>query len=158
MGMPVKLSDELVLAARMEAQATERTITSQIEHWAKLGRAAEAALSYGEVVKLKLAGFDAEAPVAKAKTSRSEMRKRLESVSHSRARENVLDALRAAGRPVYEATPDHPGYVTRIEADGKRMVGRFEGRRFVHQHPPGKEQQIACGCALSSPAKKVASR
>lgn len=158
MGMPVKLSDELVLAARMEAEATERTITSQIEHWAKLGRAAEAALSYGEVVKLKLAGFNAEAPVAKTKTNRSDMRKRLESMTQTRVRSGVLDALRAAGRPVYEATPDHPGYVTRIDAEGQRTVGRFEGRQFVHQHPPGKAQEIACGCTLSGPAKKAATR
>lgn len=157
MGMPVKLSDELVLAARMEAEATERTITSQIEHWAKLGRAAEAALPYGEVVKLKLAAFNAEPPVAKAKTNRSDMRKRLDSMTQARVRSGVIDALRAAGRPVYEAT-DHPGYVMRIDPDGHRTVGRFEGRQFVHRHPPGKTPEIACGCTLSRPAKKAASR
>lgn len=39
MGMPVKLSDDPVRAARAEAKATDRSITAQIGHWAKLGRA-----------------------------------------------------------------------------------------------------------------------
>jgi len=38
MGMPVKLSDDLVLSARLEAEATDRSITAQIEHWAKIRR------------------------------------------------------------------------------------------------------------------------
>lgn len=38
MGMPVKLSDELVASARTEAASTDRSITGQIEHWAKIGR------------------------------------------------------------------------------------------------------------------------
>src|SRR5687768_12669187 len=100
MGMPVKLSDELVLAARMEAEATDRTITSQIEHWAKLGRAAEVQLSYGEVVKLKLAHTGAPKGAkggAKAKTpaTDAELRARLESVTQSGERSSVLEALRA---------------------------------------------------------------
>nr|PZN05732.1 MAG: hypothetical protein DIU74_01665 [Pseudomonadota bacterium] len=152
MGMPVKLSDELVLAARMEAEATDRTITSQIEHWAKLGRAAEAVLSYEEVLRLKLADLSRSRP----ETTRADMRARLESVlKSSRGRGQIVEVLRAQGRPVYEALPEHPGYIVRIEADGKRTVGRFEGRRFMHQHPAG----IACDCGVSARAKKkVATR
>jgi hypothetical protein len=41
MGQPVKLSDTLVLDARLVGEATERSIASQIEFWAKLGRAME---------------------------------------------------------------------------------------------------------------------
>ena len=41
MGMPVKLSDELVESAREEAANTDRSITGQIEHWAKIGRSVE---------------------------------------------------------------------------------------------------------------------
>ena len=54
MGMPVKLSDELVLSARIEAEGADRSITAQIEHWAKLGRAAEVALGYTSATALKL--------------------------------------------------------------------------------------------------------
>jgi ParD-like antitoxin of type II bacterial toxin-antitoxin system len=56
MGMPVKLSDELVPSARIEAEGADRSITAQIEHWAKLGRAAEVALGYTSVTALKRSG------------------------------------------------------------------------------------------------------
>jgi hypothetical protein len=41
MSQPVKLSDQLVLDARLMGEATERSIAGQIEFWAKLGRAIE---------------------------------------------------------------------------------------------------------------------
>jgi hypothetical protein len=39
MSQPVKLSDALVLDARLTAEAAERSIAGQIEYWAQLGRA-----------------------------------------------------------------------------------------------------------------------
>ena len=53
MGMPVKLSDELVESAREEAANTDRSITGQIEHWAKIGRSVETVLKHQEVQTLK---------------------------------------------------------------------------------------------------------
>ena len=41
MSQPVKLSDELVLDARLTSKAAERSIAGQIEFWAQLGRAIE---------------------------------------------------------------------------------------------------------------------
>ena len=41
MGQPVKLSDALVLDARIAAEAQERSIAGQVEFWAKLGRSVE---------------------------------------------------------------------------------------------------------------------
>jgi len=43
----------LVKLARKEAGAADRSITSQIEHWAKLGRAVESALGHVDVLALK---------------------------------------------------------------------------------------------------------
>src|ERR1700758_1794216 len=53
MGMPVKLSDELVNVARKEAAAADRSITAQIEHWAKLGQSVEAALRHEDALAVK---------------------------------------------------------------------------------------------------------
>ena len=53
MGMPVKLSDELVASARKEAASTDRSITGQIEHWAKIGRSDETVLRHQDVQALK---------------------------------------------------------------------------------------------------------
>ncbi|MBX9692585.1 MAG: ParD-like family protein [Cyanobacteria bacterium] len=41
MSQPVKLSDELVLDARLVSELGERSIAGQIEFWARLGRAIE---------------------------------------------------------------------------------------------------------------------
>jgi hypothetical protein len=40
MGMPVRIEDDLYIAARDQAKAQHRTIAGQIEFWAKIGRAA----------------------------------------------------------------------------------------------------------------------
>ena len=38
MSQPVKLSDSLVLDARLAGEAVERSIAGQVEFWARLGR------------------------------------------------------------------------------------------------------------------------
>jgi predicted nucleotidyltransferase len=53
MPQPVKLSDPLINAARTIAPDTDRSIAGQIEHWARLGRAAEKVLSVEESLQLK---------------------------------------------------------------------------------------------------------
>ncbi len=123
MGMPVKLSDDLVRAARAQAEATDRSITSQIEHWAKLGRAVEIALPHGDALALKV---DPEA------TSRfARVRSVLERVARSDNRDTVLAELAASGLPLYEADPQDPEGIIQVDREGGRVAGRFEGRRFV---------------------------
>ena len=56
MAQPVELSDDLVLDARLTGEASERSISWQIEHWARLGRAVDAVLRSGEVLALKRRG------------------------------------------------------------------------------------------------------
>ncbi len=41
MSTAVKLSDELASAARAESEVWSRSMTQQIEHWARIGRAVE---------------------------------------------------------------------------------------------------------------------
>lgn len=50
-GNAVRLSEELIGEARNEAAIMSRSITSQVEHWAKLGRAIEQSpgFDYGRV-------------------------------------------------------------------------------------------------------------
>lgn len=62
MGMAVKLSDDLVKEAREEAEVTDRSLTSQIEHWARLGRKVERVLQHEEILNLKRAGETPPAP------------------------------------------------------------------------------------------------
>jgi hypothetical protein len=52
MSQPVKLSDELVLDARLTAEIAERSIAGQIEFWAQLGRAIEPLLEGSRALAL----------------------------------------------------------------------------------------------------------
>ena len=135
MGMPVKLSDELVQSARREAEVTDRSITAQIEHWAKLGRAVEAALKYPDVLAIKRSGGDL-ANAFDGKAKRQAVHARLERIATSNDRSQVTDALRRRGKPVYGTDPAYPGMVVRIDPDGTRTPGHFENRRFVPAASP----------------------
>lgn len=128
MGMPVKLSDELVRLARKEADAADRSITAQIEHWATLGRAVEAALRHEDALAVKRSGGDLEK--AFAGPSRQAIHTLLQNVAGAIDRAELARRL-THGRVVYQTDPNGSGMIMRIEPDGTRTVGRFEKRRFV---------------------------
>jgi hypothetical protein len=61
-GIPVRLSEALTVRARSVAQVLDRSLTEQVEHWARLGQVVEAAISAGTVHRLKARSFDPELP------------------------------------------------------------------------------------------------
>jgi hypothetical protein len=130
MGMPVKLSDELVLSARIEAEGADRSITAQIEHWAKLGRAAEVALGYSSATALKRSGGKI-ATVLGNRASYNSVIEVLTKLVSSGDRRDVKTAVRASGKPAYGMDSAHPGLVVREDPDGTRTPGRFVNRKFV---------------------------
>ena len=117
MSQPVKLSDALVLDARLTAESAERSIAGQIEFWAKLGRALEPLLEGAQAMALSRAG--AARPLSEC----------LESADSPEGRKRVAEHLNTLPYPHYEAS-DTPGLLVRITADGKRSIGRFVNRRF----------------------------
>lgn len=121
MPQPVKLSDELVEDARVASDATERSIAGQVEFWARLGRALEPALRGDQVIALKRRG------------DQRSLRDLLESVSTAEGRARLDTVLAARPFPHFEAGEHGSGNVIKIDADGTRTVGRFEGRVFVAQ-------------------------
>lgn len=129
MGMPVKLSDELVTAARAEAEASQRSIAAQVEHWARLGQAVEAVLPHPDVVALKRApDLSAAFP---DRSKREAVLAILDRLGASPERDAALRRVRGGEGPVYGSDADYPGLVVRIDPDGTRTPGRFEKRRFV---------------------------
>ncbi len=118
MSQPVKLSDDLVLDARLTSDLAERSIAGQIEYWAQLGRAIEPLLRGAQVLALRRAG----------KTrSLSEC---LEVVDSDQGRRRVAEFLESQPFPHYEPASDCPGMLVRIDADGTRTIGRFVNRQF----------------------------
>ena len=118
MSQPVKLSDGLVLDARLIAQAAERSIAGQIEFWAQLGRAIEPLIEGAQALALRRAG--AVKPLSAS----------IESVDSPEGRRRVAEYLESRPFPHYEPARDAPGMLVRIDADGTRTVGRFVNRQF----------------------------
>ena len=118
MSQPVKLSDVLVLDARLTGAIAERSIAGQIEYWANLGRAIEPLLQGTQA--LALCKKAAARPLSEC----------LESVDTSKGRNRLGKYLDTLPYPHYEQAPDKPGFLVRIEASGKRTIGRFVNRQF----------------------------
>lgn len=117
MSQPVKVSDTLVLDARLTGEVAERSIAGQIEFWARLGRAIEPLLRGDKALALRRAG-DSQ-PLSEC----------LNSVDSAAGRRRLAEHLNSLPYPHYEPV-DAPGLLVRIEADGKRTVGRFVNREF----------------------------
>jgi hypothetical protein len=119
MSQPVKLSDALVLGARITGEAQERSIAGQIEFWAKLGRSVDLLLEGRQVLALQRSG-EAQ-PLSEA----------LADVDTPAGRERVAAVLASGPYPHYKQYSGQPGLLVRIDADGTETVGRFENRAFV---------------------------
>lgn len=126
MSQPVKLSDSLVLDARLAGDVVERSIAGQVEFWARIGRAVETLLQGQQVIALCRSG--AVQPLSQL----------LESVDAPAGRKRVAAYLASQPFPHYRPHPDQPGLLERIEEDGTRTVGRFVNRVFRPVREPRK--------------------
>jgi hypothetical protein len=123
MSQPVKLSDSLVLDARMAGQASQRSIAGQVQFWANLGRAIESLLQGEHVLALIRSGQ--AKPLSAC----------LMSADSVEGRQRVAEYLRSGPFPHYEPAPKTPGLLVRIDEDGRRTLGRFVNRRFRALRP-----------------------
>jgi len=118
MSQPVKLSDALVLDARIAGQAQERSIAGQVEFWARLGRSVELLLEGRQV--LALCRHASARPLSAC----------LESVDSPEGRQRVADFIGSQPFPHYQPHPDGAGLLVRMDENGRRTVGRFVKRQF----------------------------
>jgi ParD-like antitoxin of type II bacterial toxin-antitoxin system len=118
MSQPVKLSDQLVLDARMTAEVANRSIAGQIEFWAQLGRAIEPLLDGARALALRRAG------------NAMTLTECLATIDTPVGHRRVAEYLDSRPFPHYEPAPNAPGLLVRIDADGTRTLGRFVGRQF----------------------------
>ncbi len=116
MSQPVKLSDSLVLDARLAGETFERSIAGQVEFWARIGRSVDLLLEGQKVMAL----CRKTRPLSEC----------LESVDSPEGRQRVASFLESQPFPHYQPHPDRPGILLRIDADGKQTAGRFVNRQF----------------------------
>lgn len=130
MSQPVKLSDSLVLDARITGEMLERSIAGQVEFWARLGRSIEPLLQGDRA--LALCRNAAARPLSEC----------LDSVDTAKGRQRLKSYLETRPFPHYEAHPSQAGLLIRIDEDGRRTIGRFVNRRFqavrLHQRAAAK--------------------
>jgi ParD-like antitoxin of type II bacterial toxin-antitoxin system len=119
MSQPVKLSDELVLDARIAGKAQERSIAGQVEFWAKLGRSMELLLDGRQV--LTLCRTVGATPLADL----------VDLVDTPAGRDMLKSYLDSEPYPHFEAHPGQAGLLVRIDENGERTVGRFINREFI---------------------------
>jgi len=125
----VKISKALADAARVAAADADRSLTGQVEHWARLGKAIEPGLSSATVAILKQFG-SAPSP-QDDQAERARVLETLALVSESPPYTATRAALAALNTPLYESNPDDPSTIIQVTPDGQRTPGRFVDRVFV---------------------------
>jgi hypothetical protein len=97
----------------------QRSIASQIEFWALLGRAVERALDGKQILALASTGTAIGLEAA------------LASVSSQTGQTRLQQHLEALPFPHYSPCAEQPGMLVRVDAEGNHCIGRFVSRRFV---------------------------
>jgi hypothetical protein len=119
MSQPVKLSDSLVLDARLAGDTVQRSIAGQVEFWARLGRSVERILEGDQVLQLCRTG--ATQPLSHL----------IETVEAPEGRARLDTYLESLPFPHYKPHPASAGDLIRTEEDGTQTAGRFVNRKFV---------------------------
>jgi hypothetical protein len=143
MSQPVKLSDSLVLDARLTGEVAERSIAGQVEFWARLGRSVDQLLEGQQVMAL--------CRNAKVRPL-SEL---LATVDSPQGRKRVSAWLETLPFPHFRAHPDQPGLLEKIDEDGTRTVGRFVNREFVPMKSSTKSMRKPGTAAIPPRSRRV---
>ncbi len=128
MSTAIRLSDDLVREAESEAMLYKRTTPKQLEYWAEIGkRVARGASSEDllylmeDLAEVKINPRQARPLDTDAVFAAVEQRRE--------SGELARNVTKANWR--YEASPEQPGLIDRIAANGVRQSGRFRDGEFV---------------------------
>lgn len=122
MPQPVKISDALLLEARIAGETMNRSMAGQIEFWAQLGRSIERHMS-GKDIDMLLKNTQ--------NTLLARLSEALSSVNTPAGRARLQAVLDAEPFPHFRAVPGDRTLMERIDQDGTRTIGRFVQREFV---------------------------
>lgn len=124
----LKISADLADAARSVAGDADRSLTGQVEHWARLGRVFEALIPTQVALALKRTSGDLNAiedPVVKGRVLAALHELQSLPPSVLRERMGVDQQVR------FEPDPAVKGGMVRISPDGTRVRGSMKGRTFI---------------------------
>ena len=113
MAQRVRVSDALVLDARLAAEPLQRSIAGQVEFWARLGRSVDLVLEGDQVLRLAHNGGTRSLSGCVAEIGTPEGCKRL------------VAYLESEPFPHFKPHSTRPEVLRRIEEDGTNVSGRF---------------------------------
>jgi hypothetical protein len=105
------------------AQASERSLSEQIELWAEMGKAIEPFLGESQILALR------------QNSAGRSLWEALREVDSETGRKRVRDVLQRGPFPRFEAVKEAPGLLRKIDEDGSETVGQFVDRVFVPIEP-----------------------
>ena len=144
MSQPVKLSDALVLDARLAGEVEKRSIAGQVEYWASLGKLIDALID---------GRTRAEALQRSGTKPLSEL---IATIGTPEGDARLRAYLESEPFPHFEAHPTRKGMLIRTEADGTRSVGRFVDREFVAE--PAESNVIDAGYVVVPKTGEIETR
>ena len=116
MSHAITLSDALVQEAQQYADREQRSVADQIEIWAGLGKA--------------VSGLLHKYPSTDHGVTADTIQERLDFAISPIGQRKAIEHLRALPYPKFEAAPEHPDLVVRVDANGTRTLGKFVDREF----------------------------
>ena len=127
---PIRLQQTLMDAARVHGKLAHRSVAQQIEYWAELGRSISREIDPIALLEVdagmkRIVLEDAEVPAVGPEEVFRAAQEARESGALSRA-------IAEASPVRYQGSQAHPGYLERIDRDGKVTVGTFANGAF---HP-----------------------
>ncbi|HEY1555919.1 MAG TPA: hypothetical protein VGF94_13865 [Kofleriaceae bacterium] len=107
-GIPIRLSAALATSARETAEVQDRSLTEQVEHWARLGQVVESVVLGPTVGRLKAISHDVRLP------------RMLDVADTETGRARAARAIARANPVRYGTTRASGGKVVKVSARGRR--------------------------------------
>ena len=126
MPVAVKLSNKLAEEARSAAGDADRSLTGQIEHWARIGKSMESRFTAAQISFIKKHNGDLSQ--IEDEQERARILEVLEKIVLNPASQHTNNTPQA---PLYEADPENPNQVIQVQADGSKIHGQFVDRVFI---------------------------
>lgn len=138
MKTPIRLDNALVQEAELQGRTYKRTAPNQIEYWAELGRAVEDLLDPNDLVAIRqgFARLRIE-PLASNPLDVAEVTAAVDKLRRS----NKSSAQLSGAKFYYEASPNQPGMLDRVDDKNQRETGYFKDGRFVQTKQAKKKKR-----------------
>lgn len=125
---PIRVQDELLRAAAVQGGIAHRSAAQQLEYWAQIGRTLSALLPPDTLVKVRT-GL-ARVQIEPLTGTPLDVDTVFADVAAKRKSGELAPAVHPKGVR-YQASTAHPGLLEQIQPTGERVIGQFEGGKFV---------------------------